>query len=121
MDDVSHRPRVTEIMTEYAPHLIKVTSHASYMRENIIAVEGRKVDLIAIYSNLSRDIIDKDDKFLKGTLMEYSSTDEANDWLERPRVYGLKGLTGNDLDLQKRCVKINGIEERYISTKKNGN
>ena len=73
MDDLSHRPRVTEIMTEYAPHLIKVTSHASDIRENRIAMEGRKVDLIAIYSNLSWDIIDKDDKFLKGTLMEYFS------------------------------------------------
>ena len=108
MDDISHRPRVTAIMTEYAPHLIKVVSHATYMRENKIAMEGRKVDLIAIYSNLPRDKINKDDKFLKDILIEYFSPDEANDWLQRPRVYGLKGLTGNDLDLQKRCVKING-------------
>ena len=108
MNDISHRPRVTEIMTAYAPHLIKVTSHANYMRENRIAMEGRKVALIAIYSNLSRDIINRDDNFLKDTLIEYFSPDEANDWLERPRVYGRKSLTGNDLDLQKRCVKING-------------
>ena len=71
-------------------------------------MEGRKVALIAIYSNLSRDIINRDDNFLKDTLIEYFSPDEANDWLERPRVYGRKSLTGNDLDLQKRCVKING-------------
>ena len=122
MDDISHRPRVTAIMTEYAPHLIKVVSHATYMRENKIAMEGRKVDLIAIYSNLPRDKINKDDKFLKDILIEYFSPDEANVWLQRPRVYGLKGLTGNDLDLQKRCQYFTSqVEERDISTKKSDN
>ena len=68
--------------------------------------EERKVALIAIYSNLSQEIIDEDDKFLKDALIEYFPPNEANDWLERPRVYGVKDLAGNDLDLKRRCVKI---------------
>ena len=110
---------MTAIMTEYAPHLIKVTTHASYMRENRIAMEERKVALIAIYSNLSQEIIDEDDKFLKDALIEYFPPNEANDWLERPRVYGVKDLAGNDLDLKRRCFKINGKANTILLKLKN--
>ena len=81
--------------------------------------EERKVALIAIYSNLSQEIIDEDDKFLKDALIEYFPPNEANDWLERPRVYGVKDLAGNDLDLKRRCFKINGKANTILLKLKN--
>ena len=57
-----------------------------------------------IYQGRPSDSFDKDKPFLVDIFINYLPDDVKETWSRRVSVYGIKGLRGPELDLQKKCT-----------------
>ena len=59
-----------------------------------------------IYQGRPSDSFDKDKPFLVDIFINHLPDDVKETWSRRVSVYGIKGLRGPELDLQKKCTTI---------------
>ena len=78
--------------------------YSEYKKKNKFAIEESLEEVKDIYRGKSSGTFDKDKTVLVDIFVKHLPDDLKGSWARRESVYGIKGLRGPELDLQKKCT-----------------
>ena len=122
----NHRVNLSRTFNKYAVHLVAQESfdhsrgvYSEYKKKNKFAIEESLEEVKDIYRGKSSGTFDKDKTVLVDIFVKHLPDDLKGSWACRESVYGIKGLRGPELDLQKKCTTIVNRVNRMIAKLRN--
>ena len=122
----NHRVNLSRTFNKYAVHLVAQESfdhsrgvYSEYKKKNKFAIEESLEEVKDIYRGRPSESFDKDRTIFVDIFVEHLPDDLKESWYRRVSVYGIKGLRGPELDLQKRCTIIVNRVNRMIAKLRN--
>ena len=122
----NHRANLSRTFNKYAVHLVAQESfdhsrgvYSEYKKKNKFAIEESLEEVKDIYRGKSSGTFDKDKTVLVDIFVKHLPDDLKGSWARRESVYGIKGLRGPELDLQKKCTTIVNRVNRMIAKLRN--
>ena len=122
----NHRINLGRTFNKYAVHLVAQENfdynrevYSEYKKKNKFAIEESVEEMKVIYRGRPCGSFDKDKTILVDIFVNHLPDDLKESWSRRESVYGVKGLRGAELDLQKKCTTIVNRVNRMIAKLRN--